>query len=185
MKIALQKCFQSLGLTAPFLQRMGLGCLASIPGVPPARRPSGAYGVMQEASAGKDTLTRHWELMQLVVLNPFPIFPGGFPAAFIRRFQEAIGRGTLGNKPASGTTIIEELGSEHLATGYPIVYTSADSVFQVAAHKEIVPLEELYAFCRTARELLTGDFGVARVIARPFREPGIVQEDFGTTRLRS
>ncbi len=156
------------GLSAPFLQRMGLGHLASIPGVPPAPHPSGAYGVMQEASAGKDTLTGHWELMQLIVRNPFPIFAEGFPAAFIRRFEEAIGRGTLGNTPASGTAIIEELGPEHVATGYPIVYTSADSVFQVAAHQDIVPLEELYAFCRTARELLTGDYGVARVIARPF-----------------
>jgi len=106
--------------------------------------------------------------MQLVVSSPFPVFPQGFPPALIRRFEAAIGRRTLGNKPASGTVIIEELGPEHLATGYPIIYTSADSVFQVAAHHEIVPLDELYSFCRTARALLTGEYRVARVIARPF-----------------
>jgi len=156
------------GLSVPFLQSMGIGNLAPIAGVPPARRATGAYGVMGEASAGKDTLTGHFEMTQLVVASPFPVFPGGFPADLIRRFEDAIGRRTLGNKPASGTVIIEELGPEHLATGYPIVYTSADSVFQVAAHTDVVPLEELYGFCRTARSLLRGEYAVARVIARPF-----------------
>ena len=123
---------------------------------------------MAERSAGKDTTTGHWEMMGVVLDHPFPTYPDGFPPEVIDAFADAIGRGVLGNKPASGTEIIKELGSEHLATGRPIVYTSADSVFQIATHKRVVPLEQLYAWCEQARALLTGEHAVGRVIARPF-----------------
>jgi phosphopentomutase len=123
---------------------------------------------MREVSAGKDTTTGHWEIAGIIREKPFPTYPNGFPPEIIEAFEKAIGRKVLGNKPASGTAIIEELGEEHLRTGYPIVYTSADSVFQIAAHEEIVPVEQLYEWCRIAREILRGEHEVARVIARPF-----------------
>jgi len=156
------------GLNLPFLQGLGLGNLASISGVDPVPVPRGAYGIMQEVSAGRDTLAGHWEIAGIAVREPFPIFAEGLPAHMIRCLERSIGKGTLGNKSASGTAIIEELGEEHFATGQPIVYTAGDSVFQIAAHKEVVPLEELYRYCLIARKLLRGQYGVARVIARPF-----------------
>lgn len=129
---------------------------------------TGSYGRMTEKSAGKDTTTGHWELAGLILDKPFPLFPNGFPDELINEFEKRIGRKILGNKPASGTAIIQELGDEHVSTGYPIVYTSADSVFQIAAHESVIPVDELYRICRIAREMLTGDYGVGRVIARPF-----------------
>jgi len=161
------------GLRLPNLGRLGLGNLADVLGVPPEPHPAGAYGRMQEASAGKDTTTGHWEIAGIISTRPLPTYPNGFPQEVIQEFERRIGRKTLGNYPASGTVIIEELGPEHLRTGYPIVYTSADSVFQIAAHEEVIPVEELYRMCRIARELLTGEHAVGRVIARPFvGEPG-------------
>jgi phosphopentomutase len=156
------------GLNLPNLQRMGLGNIERIEGVPPAEKPIACYGKMREVSAGKDTTTGHWEIAGIIREKPFPTYPNGFPPEIIEAFEKAIGRKVLGNKPASGTAIIEELGEEHLRTGYPIVYTSADSVFQIAAHEEIVPIEQLYEWCRIAREILRGEHEVARVIARPF-----------------
>jgi phosphopentomutase len=160
------------GLTLPHLQGLGLGHLTQILGVPPVARPTGAFGKMRETSNGKDTTTGHWEMTGLQVDKGFPTFPHGFPSEMIERFEKAIGRGVLGNKTASGTEIIEELGREHLQTGKLIVYTSADSVFQIAAHEEIVPLDELYRISEIARKLCD-EIPVARVIARPFvGEPG-------------
>ncbi len=155
-------------LNLPNLQRMGLGNIEQIEGVTPAEKPIACYGKMREVSAGKDTTTGHWEIAGIIREKPFPTYPNGFPPEIIEAFEKAIGRKVLGNKPASGTAIIEELGEEHLRTGYPIVYTSADSVFQIAAHEEIVPVEQLYEWCRIAREILRGEHEVARVIARPF-----------------
>ncbi|MGQ9496934.1 MAG: phosphopentomutase [Desulfotomaculales bacterium] len=161
------------GLHLPHLGSLGLGNLVSIPGVPPVGSPRASYGRMREKSAGKDTTTGHWEIAGLIVGRPFPVYPEGFPRNLIKEFERRIGRRTLGNKPASGTAIIDELGAEHLRTGYPIIYTSADSVFQIAAHEKIIPVDELYRMCRIARQLLTGEHAVARVIARPFTgEPG-------------
>lgn len=161
------------GLRLPHMGRMGLGRITDILGVPPDAAPIGAFGRMAEASAGKDTTIGHWELMGIHSPQPLPTYPNGFPPDLMRRFEQAIGRGTLGNYPASGTEIIKELGEEHMRTGKPIVYTSADSVFQIAAHEGIIPIEELYAMCQTARALLTGEHNVGRVIARPFvGEPG-------------
>ncbi|HEX9100981.1 MAG TPA: phosphopentomutase [Polyangia bacterium] len=160
------------GLTLPHLQGLGLGHLTTILGVPPVAAPRAAFGKMREASAGKDTTTGHWEMAGLQVDTAFPTFPHGFPDEMMQRFEQAIGRGTLGNKTASGTEIIEELGAEHLATGKPIVYTSADSVFQIAAHEEVIPLDELYRISEAARKLCD-EVPIARVIARPFvGEPG-------------
>ncbi len=156
------------GLNLPNLQRMGLGNIEQIEGVPPAEKSIACYGKMREVSTGKDTTTGHWEIAGIIREKPFPTYPNGFPPEIIEAFEKAIGRKVLGNKPASGTAIIEELGEEHLRTGYPIVYTSADSVFQIAAHEEIVPVEQLYEWCRIAREILKGEHEVARVIARPF-----------------
>ena len=131
--------------------------------------PKGAYGRMFEASNGKDTTTGHWEISGIVTENPFPTFTEtGFPKELMDKFEAAIGRKTLGNYSASGTVIINELGDEHVKTGYPIVYTSADSVFQIACHEDVIPVDELYKICETAREILVGDYAVARVIARPF-----------------
>jgi phosphopentomutase len=161
------------GLHLPNLGAWGLGRLTEIAGVPPAEPAGAVVARMAERSAGKDTTTGHWEMMGVVLGEPFPTYPDGFPPEVIDAFTAAIGVGVLGNKPASGTEIIEELGAEHLATGRPIVYTSADSVFQIAAHKRVVPLERLYQWCETARRLLTGPHAVGRVIARPFDgEPG-------------
>nr|WP_190238872.1 phosphopentomutase [Pelotomaculum schinkii] len=156
------------GLRLPNLAGLGLGNIIHIAGVPPAKKPAASFGRMAELSPGKDTTTGHWELSGLILERPFPVYPDGFPPELIRAYEERIGRKVLGNKVASGTAIIEELGEQHMATGLPIVYTSADSVFQIAAHEEIIPLEELYRICRIARELLTGEHAVGRVIARPF-----------------
>lgn len=156
----------------PTLTRLGLlHTLAEPPdGLP---TPVGAWGKMEEQSAGKDTITGHWEMMGLITEDPFRTYPEGFPAEVIEEYERRIGRNTLGNAPASGTVIIEELGREHLETGFPIVYTSGDSVFQVAAHEEIIPVEELWRFCEIARELMRGEHNIGRVIARPFvGEPG-------------
>lgn len=130
--------------------------------------PIGSYGKMQELSKGKDTTTGHWEMMGIISKQPMPTFPNGFPEEFIKKFEEAIGTKVLCNKPYSGTVVINDYGDEHVKTGYPIVYTSGDSVFQIACHEDIVSLEKLYEYCKTARELLTGDLAVGRVIARPF-----------------
>jgi phosphopentomutase len=161
------------GLDLPHLGRLGLGNLTAIAGVPPTTAAAGAFGRLTEVSAGKDTTTGHWELAGVILAHPFPTYPTGFPAALMAAYEARIGRGTLGNRPASGTEILKELGAEHLRTGKPIVYTSADSVFQVAAHEEIIPIDELYRFCAIARDLLSGEHAVGRVIARPFiGQPG-------------
>jgi len=139
-------------------------------------KPTGAFGRMEEASAGKDTTTGHWELMGLTLNEAFPLYPEGFPPEVLGEFEKAIGRKALWNKPASGTTILEQLGEEHVRSGCPIVYTSGDSVFQIAAHEEVVPVEMLYAWCETARRILKPPHQVGRVIARPFiGEPGHFQ----------
>ncbi|MCL2337108.1 MAG: phosphopentomutase, partial [Firmicutes bacterium] len=156
------------GLHLPHLGRLGLGLLDSLAGVPPAAQPLANYGKMAERSPGKDTTTGHWEMAGIILSKPFPVYPNGFPPEIIEPFTQRIGRSILGNKAASGTVIIEELGVEHMRTGHPIVYTSADSVFQIAAHEGIIPLAELYWMCGVARELLTGEHEVGRVIARPF-----------------
>jgi phosphopentomutase len=158
-------------LRLPFMERMGLGNILPIEGVPPVADPLCLAGRLAEDSAGKDTTVGHWEHMGLVTPQPFPTYPQGFPEDILARFEERIGRRVLGNRPASGTAIIEELGVAHLATGQPIVYTSADSVFQIAAHVDVVPLERLDSWCEIARALLTGPHAVARVIARPFAGP--------------
>ena len=164
------------GLQLPNLAALGYGNVAAIPGVAPAAKPSAAYGVMKPASAGKDSTTGHWELAGVVLEKPFATYPKGFPKAVLDEFSRRTGRGVLGNKAASGTAIIDELGAQHLASGDWIVYTSADSVFQVAAHEEKVPLEELYRACADARAMLTGAEAVSRVIARPFvGRPGAFQ----------
>ncbi len=161
------------GLHLPNLQQLGLGNILPLAGVPAVAEPAGAFGRMQEISCGKDTTAGHWELAGTPLLNPLPTYPHGFPAELLAEFERQIGRGTLGNIPASGTVIIEQLGEEHLRTGKPIVYTSADSVFQIAAHEEIIPLPQLYEMCQIARRLLVGEHGVGRVIARPFvGQPG-------------
>lgn len=156
------------GLHVPNLAALGLGNIAPLQGVQPAQAPQGAYAKMAEQSAGKDTSTGHWELMGVKVTQAFPVYPDGFPPDVMERFEAAIGRGTLGNKAASGTAILDELGDEHVRTGKPIIYTSADSVFQIAAHEDVVPLDQLYEMCRIAREQLRGEHEVLRVIARPF-----------------
>jgi phosphopentomutase len=156
------------GLELPNLEHLGLGCCADLPGVQRVTEPEAAYGIAEPASAGKDSTTGHWELCGVVLAQPFPTYPSGFPAAIIDEFARRTGRGVLGNKPASGTVILDELGEAHRRTGDWIVYTSADSVFQVAAHEETVPPEDLYRACAVARELLQPPHGVARVIARPF-----------------
>ena len=156
------------GLKLPNLKKFGLGNLTNIEGVSPVSETLGAYGRLTEVSAGKDTTTGHWELAGLILEKPFPTYPNGFPVEVMKEFEEQIGRKTLGNYPASGTEIIKELGEEHLRTGKPIIYTSADSVFQIATHEEIIPVDELYRLCEIAREMLAGEHAVGRVIARPF-----------------
>lgn len=152
----------------PHLMEMGLGHIDGASFEPSAGGATAAYGRMCEVSAGKDTTTGHWEIAGVQLSRPFPTFPNGFPQAFLSRFEAAVGRGTIGNKPASGTAILDELGEEHIRTGKLIVYTSADSVFQIAANEAVVPLDELYRDCEIARELLVGELEVGRVIARPF-----------------
>ncbi|MEG6567394.1 phosphopentomutase [Thermoanaerobacterium saccharolyticum] len=156
------------GVKLPNLGKLGLGNILPLKSVEADKSAIGAYGKMQEHSAGKDTTTGHWEIAGLWIDKAFPTFPNGFPDEVINKLEERIGRKVIGNKPASGTEIIEELGEEHVKTGYPIVYTSADSVFQIAAHEGVIPLDELYKMCEIAREILTGDYAVGRVIARPF-----------------
>jgi phosphopentomutase len=161
------------GLDLPNLEALGLGNVEPLEGCPPQPGAPAIAGRQIERSKGKDTTTGHWELMGVVTAHPFPTYPHGFPHDVIDPFMHRTGRGVIGNKPASGTEIIQELGEEHQRTGKWIVYTSADSVFQIAAHEETIPLEELYEGCRSAREILTGKHAVGRVIARPFvGEPG-------------
>ncbi|XCS12477.1 phosphopentomutase [Aeribacillus pallidus] len=162
------------GLHLPNLAKLGLGNIREIKGVPKTDKPLAFYTKMKEASAGKDTMTGHWELMGLKIDSPFQVFPDGFPEELIEELEKRTGRKVLGNKPASGTAIIEDLGKEHMKTGAIIVYTSADSVLQIAAHEKVIPLNELYQICQIARELtLDEKYMVGRVIARPFvGEPG-------------
>lgn len=162
------------GLSLPNFERLGLGNLVAeagfeLAGVPPCDSPTASYGRMAEASPGKDTTTGHWEIVGIQLASAFPTYPSGFPPEIITAFEEAVNRSVLGNRPASGTEIIKELGEEHIATGSPIVYTSADSVFQIAAHEDVISPEELYEMCRTARAILAGPHAVGRVIARPFQ----------------
>ncbi|MBQ7886762.1 MAG: phosphopentomutase [Clostridia bacterium] len=152
----------------PNMMKLGLGHIDEISFSSDVIAPEGCYGKLKEVSAGKDTTTGHWEIAGVQLARPFPTFPNGFPQDFIERFEQATGRGTLGNKPASGTAILDELGEEHIKTGKLIVYTSADSVFQIAANEAVVPVKELYRYCEIAREMLTGELEVGRVIARPF-----------------
>jgi phosphopentomutase len=152
----------------PNLARLGLGNIRALEGLPAVAQPEGAFGKCTLASPGKDTTTGHWEMAGIILEKPFPVYPNGFPPEIVQPFEKEIGRSILGNKAASGTEIIAELGEEHVRTGKPIVYTSADSVFQIAAHQEAIPLEELYRICRIAREMLRGPNEVGRVIARPF-----------------
>ena len=160
-------------LHLPALCALGFDRLVDLSGPPAEKAPQGAFGRMAEASAGKDSVTGHWELMGVVLDRPFPVFPSGFPRETIEEFERRIGRGTLGNIVASGTHIIDELGPRHLETGWPIVYTSADSVFQIAAHEEIVPVKELYRICEAAYAIAVEGMGIGRVIARPFvGQPG-------------
>jgi phosphopentomutase len=161
------------GLHLPNLERYGLGCLIPIPGVAPAAEPAARVGRLRTRSRGKDTITGHWEMAGIVTEVPFPTYPDGFPREVVAAFESITGRAPLGNVPASGTEIIVNLGPEHLATGQPILYTSADSVFQVAAHEEVVPLATLYDWCERARAMLVEPHKVSRVIARPFSgKPG-------------
>ncbi len=154
----------------PNLTRLGL--LHTLPKPATNDRPRSAFGRMAEISAGKDTTTGHWEMMGLIVKDPFRTYPNGFPREVIEEYERRIGRKTLGNKPASGTVILDELGEEHMRTGFPIVYTSADSVFQVAAHEDVIPVEELWRICAIARELMRGEHNIGRIIARPFAGSG-------------
>lgn len=160
------------GLHLPNMERLGLGHITAIQGVPPVENPLGGHGKMQEASPGKDTITGHWEMAGVVLQQPFPTYPHGFPPDVIAAFEQAIGTKTLGNYAASGTVIIQDLGAEHVRTGFPIVYTSADSVFQIAMHEEILPIERQYEICEIARQLLVGEHAVGRVICRPFLGDG-------------
>jgi phosphopentomutase len=161
------------GLHVPNLCRLGLGNLKPMPELARAEKPEGSFGRCTLASPGKDTTTGHWEMVGIHLDKPFPLYPRGFPPEVMREFENKIGRPTLGNKAASGTEIIKELGERHMESGSPIVYTSADSVFQIAAHEQVIPLRELYRICEIARGILRGPYEVGRVIARPFEgEPG-------------
>ncbi|WP_286910235.1 phosphopentomutase [Clostridium sp. UBA1652] len=161
------------GLKLPNMESIGLGLIEGIQNINKVSNPLGCYGKFYEASNGKDTVTGHWEMVGVKSEIPLPTYPNGFPPEIIKEFEEKTGRKVIGNKPASGTEILDELGEEQLKTGALIVYTSADSVFQIAAHEDIIPIEELYKYCEIAREMLTGDNAVARVIARPYLgEPG-------------
>ncbi len=162
------------GLHMPEMQKLGLGNIEPLKGIDPVESPIAYYGKMQEASVGKDTMTGHWEIMGLNIDKPFKVYPNGFPQELIAALEEKTGRKVIGNKPASGTEILDELGEEHMKTGAIIVYTSADPVLQIAAHEEVIPLDELYRICEIARELtLTEEFLVGRIIARPFvGQPG-------------
>ncbi len=168
------------GLTLPNLEAMGIGLIEDIKGLKKDIIPTAFFGQMAEASKGKDSTIGHWELAGIIMDVPYPVFPDGFPQAIIEKFKEATGFDAIGNIPASGTKIIEELGEEHIRTGKPIIYTSSDSVFQIAAHKDVIPLSKLYDICETARKILD-PYRVLRVIARPFiGKPG----DFQRTKER-
>lgn len=169
------------GLHLPNLGRLGLGRLADIEGVEPHPSPAGGFGVLTEASPGKDTTTGHWELAGIRLDEAFPTYPHGFPPEIIRSFEETSGTEVMGNEVASGTEIINRLGDEHVRSGRPIVYTSADSVFQIAAHTDVIPLSQLYELCRTAREVMRGRHEVGRVIARPFTGAGTPDDPFVRT----
>lgn len=164
----LQSVYRSDALRIPYLTRLGLGNLPNLSFLGHTDTPTASIARLQEASQGKDTTIGHWELAGHISHAPLPTFPNGFPTEFLQRFSQAVGREILCNRPYSGTDVIRDYGEEHLRTGALIVYTSADSVFQVAAHTDVVPLEELYDICRTARKMLTGELAVGRVIARPF-----------------
>ena len=170
------------GLNLPNMQEIGLGNITGIAGVPPKTDTRGAYGKMQEKSNGKDSVTGHWELMGIYTQKPFPTYPNGFPKEILDEFTRLTGLEVLGNKAASGTEIIKELGVEHIKTGKPIVYTSADSVFQIAAHEDVIPIDELYKLCEISRKMLQGPHAVGRVIARPF--VGSTPENFQRTSRR-
>lgn len=166
------------GLFLPNLEQLGFGNIVPVQGVSEVTNPRAIYGKLREQSAGKDSTTGHWEIAGIITSKPFPLYPEGFPEHILQSFIDRTGcGGVLGNEPASGTEIISRLGKEHMETGYPIVYTSADPVFQIAAHEQIVPLERLYKWCEIARhDIMTGDHAVSRVIARPFiGEPGAFQ----------
>lgn len=164
------------GLRLPNMEALGLGRIAPLKGVKPLEQPLGAFGKSAELSVGKDTVTGHWEMAGVILEKPLNTYPDGFSKDIMDDFEAAIGRKTLGNIVASGTEIIKDLGKEHMETGFPIIYTSADSVFQIAAHEEVIPLAELYRYCEIAREMLVGDRQVGRVIARPFNgSPGDFQ----------
>jgi phosphopentomutase len=162
---------ESRPLQIPTLVRLGLGNIAPLKHLTPSSKPVAAYGKGATHSPGKDTTTGHWEMAGIWLDQAFPVYPDGFPREIIRAFEKQIGRGTIGNKPASGTEIIKELGEEHVRTGKPIVYTSGDSVFQIATHEDVVPIAELYRMCEIARKILDGPNRVGRVIARPFTGP--------------
>jgi phosphopentomutase len=159
---------RSRPLRLPYLVRLGLGNIKPLDHLPPAAHPAGSFGKGATRSPGKDTTTGHWEMAGIWLEQAFPVYPHGFPQSLIEEFERRIGRRTLANKPASGTEIIKEFGEEHLRTGFPIVYTSGDSVFQIAAHEDVIPVPELYRMCEIARKLLDGPHRVGRVIARPF-----------------
>jgi phosphopentomutase len=159
---------RAVRLTVPTLRSLGLPNVARVEGMARVDAPLGAYGRMAERSAGKDSVTGHWEIAGIILDRPFPTFPNGFPADVIAEFERRIGRRTIGNYAASGTVIVDQLGAEHMRTGFPIVYTSADSVFQIAAHEDVIPLQELYRICETAYDLVGRGMHVGRVIARPF-----------------
>ena len=158
-------------LSLPNFAALGLGNIKPLTGIPPAAAPTASYGCCALKSPGKDTTTGHWEMVGVILDEPFPLFPNGFPPELMRQFEDRIHRSSIGNKAASGTEIMAELGDEHVRTGSPIVYTSADSVFQIAAHEDVIPLWELYQICEKARDLLRGPWEVGRVIARPFTGP--------------
>ena len=164
----LRSCATSKYFNMPNMGAMGLFNIDGVDCVPSVAAPTAAYGKCQEASKDKDTTTGHWEIAGIVSPKPMPKFPNGFPKEFLDEFSKRVGRGVICNKPYSGTAVINDYGDEHVKTGDLIVYTSADSVFQIAAHEDVVPLETLYEYCHIAREMLQGDMGVGRVIARPF-----------------
>lgn len=164
----LQSCYKSGALYVPNMSKLGLYNIDGLDYGAKEEKPEGCYARLREKSQGKDTTIGHWEMAGIISKRPFPTYPGGFPQEIIERFSELTGRGVLCNQPYSGTEVIRDYGREHMETGKLIVYTSADSVFQIAAHEEVVPAETLYEYCRMARKLLTGKHSVARVIARPF-----------------
>lgn len=170
------------GFSIPNLEALGIGSIDGVENLIKCENPEGIYGRCSELSKGKDTITGHWEMAGVILETPLQTYPNGFPKEIMDEFEAKIGRKTLGNVVASGTAIIEELGEEHIKTGYPIIYTSADSVFQIAANEDIIPLEELYKMCEIAREMLVGDKMVGRVIARPFK--GMKKGEFVRTANR-